>query len=395
VGLQAPNFSDNISPKQRPSMLKLVGADRNGAAAAPTARPALRVASAAKARACMGSTRSWQDLGVLLVPESSESGRGGGAVGSSKAVGNPLHDSPLHDSPLHDSPLQDVVAVASQAAQVEGAAEEGCAVAEGDAPAAGTAEDTADAAAVRPRALTADERAAAAGCVLHRAVFGAGPLGLSFRQAGGEAGGEGGEGGEGSCVLVSRVGGQALAQGVQPGDAIDSIGPQRVGGATQPEVLAIFKGAARGAPLVVRFRRRKAAAGAEEAVRHLRSSSDKEAALFAAERWSMDAQPLRRPARSGIPPQGAKSSDPPLARGKAQSHDSGGAGLAGAAVVAAVAAAEPRNKALSVGWDNEDGGWGGASDRVSGQNHSRKTRQGGRCQDRCPRLGRCHYCSMM
>jgi hypothetical protein len=363
----------------------LVGADHNGEAPAPTARPALCVASAAEARAHMGSTRSWQDLGVLLVPESAEesveSGRGGAGDSSSKAVGNPLHDSPMRVA----------VDVASQAAQIEGVIAEGCSVVEGDAPAAcavGAAGDTADAAAVRPRALTADERAAAAGCVLHRAVFGAGPLGLTFRQAGGEAEGEGGVG-------VLRVGGQALALGVQPGDAIDSIGPQRVGGSTQPEVLAIFKGAGR--PLVVRFRRRKAAAG--EAAHHLNSSSNKEAALFAAERWSMDAPPLRRSARSGIPPQGAESSDPPLARGKAQSHDSGAAGLAdsgtaglaGAAAVAA--AAEPRNKALSVGRDDEDGGWGGASDGVSGQYHGQEARQGGRCQNRS-RLGRC-YCSMM
>jgi hypothetical protein len=259
----------------------------------------------------------------------------------------------------------------------------------------------------RARGLTDDWRADAEAFVMHRAVFAPGPLGLTFRDAdadqlappsatgeggvngaeggeGGEGGesGEGGEGGAGGGVLVSRVGGQALALGVQPGDAIDSIGPQRVGGATRPEVVAIFKGSGR--PLVVRFRRRKASVAAGRGADERRRSG---VARVAAEAWSANAEPLRASGRSSSAcgsrrgsRGGGASPDRPTRRKKALSRESAfltlhEKGSPEAALPEAVPEEpeeagearvelqqQPRKKASSsVGRDDADGGIGARS----------------------------------
>ena len=147
--------------------------------------------------------------------------------------------------------------------------------------------------------------------------------------------GAGGESSAGGGVLVSRVGGQALALGVHPGDAIDSIGPQRVGSATRPEVVAIFKGAGAGRPLVVRFRRRRASVAAGRGADERRRSG---VARVAAEAWSANAEPLRPSGRSSSAScsssacstssrrgsrGGVSSPDRPTRRKKALSRESG------------------------------------------------------------------------
>ena len=51
------------------------------AVASPAALPVLRVATSAESRARMGSTQSWKDIGVAMVPET-------GAANASEAGGS-------------------------------------------------------------------------------------------------------------------------------------------------------------------------------------------------------------------------------------------------------------------------------------------------------------------